>query len=76
MGKTGPYLQLILIIVESAAIIIIARVFELALGNQATTNGVDPQGNNAVYIFSFSMPQLLVRLFSSLFILFLDWILI
>lgn len=64
--KTGPYLQLILIIVESAAVITIARVFELALGSQATTSGVDPQGNNAVYIFSFSMPQLLVRLFSSL----------
>jgi len=76
MGKTGPYLQLILIIVESAAVIIVARVFELALGTQATTTGVDSKGNNAVYIVTFSMPQLLVRPFSSLFILFyFDWIL-
>ena len=67
LGKTGPYLQLILIIVESAAIIIVARVFELVLGMQATTTGVDPQGNNSVYIITFSMPQLLVRPFFGLF---------
>jgi hypothetical protein len=51
-------------------------VFELALGKQATTTGVDPQGNNTVYIVTFSMPQLLVRPFSRFLISFFDWILI
>ncbi|KDR69113.1 hypothetical protein GALMADRAFT_934693 [Galerina marginata CBS 339.88] len=59
LGKRGPYLRVVVIIIESAAVITVARVFELALGAQGTTKGVDPRGNNSVYVVNFSMPQLL-----------------
>ncbi|KDR69110.1 hypothetical protein GALMADRAFT_934629 [Galerina marginata CBS 339.88] len=59
LGRSGTYLRVVLIVIESAAIITVARVFELALATQTNTSGVDPRGNNSAYVVNFSMPQIL-----------------